>query len=164
MTDQLLQILNDKAGKNGIAFAQEEFLVHRLNCDREKLALALEALESRGAITVLSPLPFLTVRLKMWPGRAQISAPTAPPPYSHSHSRNSSEDSYRAPADDLLEEILSVVGEDDPEPFRKVLKLYTPQVIRKALARVQKAQSIQKSRTALFRYLLPRVAKETSVR
>jgi len=162
VTDHLLQILKEKAHPDGVAFAQEEFLLHRLDCDREKLALALEALESRGAITILSQLPFLTVKLKMWPGRAENSAKTTPPSYSSSHLRNISEDSYRA--GDLLGEILSVLGESDPEPFRKATELYAPRVIRSALERVRKAQTIQKSRTALFRYLLPRIAKESPAR
>ena len=52
----------------------------------------------------------------------------------------------------------------DPEPFRKATGIYAPHVIRLALDRVRKAQTIQKSRTALFRYLLPRIAKEASAR
>jgi len=164
MTDQLLQVLTEKAHSDGIAFAQEEFLLHRLNCDGEKLGLALEALESRGEIAILSSLPFLTVKLKIWPGRAVNSANPGTPPYSSSHLRNISEDSYRGRADDLLGEILSVLGESDPQSFRKATEIYAPHVIRLALDRVRKAQTIQKSRTALFRYLLPRIAKEASAR
>jgi hypothetical protein len=164
MTDRMLQVLKDKAHGDGVAFAQEEFLLHRLNCNREKLALALEALERRGAITILSALPFLTVKLKVWSGRLHNSAKAATPPYSSSYLRNISEDSYREQASDLLSEILAVLGEEDPEPFRKAIELYAPHVIRLALDRVRKAQSIQKSRTALFRYLLPRIAKQASHR
>jgi hypothetical protein len=164
MTDQLLQILREKAHPDGVAFAQEEFLLHRLSADAGRLARALETLESRGAITVLSPLPFLTAKVKVWSGKAENSAKTGISSYSSSHSGNISKNSYRDGTGDLLNEILSVLGESDPEPFRKATELYAPHVIRLALNRVRKAQAIQKSRTALFRYLLPRIAKEGSVR
>jgi len=167
MTDRLLEILRQRANRKGLAFAKQELLLEELDCDPEKLALAVEAIESRGAITILSPLPYLVVKVQSWSGSEENSAETRVSPYSFSssHPRNNSKNSYREALVDsgrLLQEILLVLGEIDPEPFRKVTELYTPHVIRVALDRVRKAQSIQKSRTALFRYLLPRIARERS--
>jgi len=163
MTDRLLGILRKGANRRGLAFAKQESLADQLDCDPEKLALTVEALESRGAITILSPLPYLVAKVQSWSASEENSAETRLSPYSSSHSVNRSKNSYSdRPADtgSLLQEILLVLGENDPEPFRKAIGLYAPHVIRTALDRVRKAQSIQKSRTALFRYLLPRLAKE----
>jgi len=167
MTDQILELLRQRANRKGLAFAKQDSLLEELDCDLEKLALAVEALESRGAITILSPLPYLVAKVQSWSGSEENSAETRLSPYSFSssRSRNGSKNSYRdRPGDNgrLLQEILSVLGESDPEPFRKVIELYARHVIRTALDRVRKAQSIQKSRTALFRYLLPRIAREKS--
>ena len=165
MTDQLLEILRQRANRKGLAFAKQESLLEQLDCDPEKLALAVEALESRGAITILSPLPYLVAKVQSWSGNEENSAETRVSPYSSSHSTNRSKNSYRGQPGDpgsLLLEVLSVLGESDPDPFRKAIELYPSHVIRIALDRVRKAQSIQKSRTALFRYLLPRIAKQQS--
>jgi hypothetical protein len=165
MTDRLLEILRQSANRKGLALAKQESLVEQLDCDPEKLALAVEALESRGAITIRSPLPYLVAKVQSWSGNEKNSAETRVSPYSFgsSHSMNGSKNSYRDRPEGtgpLLQEVLSVLGENDPEPFQKAIELYAPHVIRMALDRVRKAQSIQKSRTALFRYLLPRIAKE----
>jgi len=167
MTDRLLEILRHRANRRGLAFAKQELLVEQLDCDPEKLALAVEALESRGAITILSPLPYLVVKVQSWSGNEENSAETPVFPYSFSssHSVNRFRNSYRDRPEEtgsLLQEVLLILGETDPEPFRKAIELYSPHVIRMALDRVRKAQSIQKSRTALFRYLLPRIAKESA--
>ena len=62
------------------------------------------------------------------------------------------------PASDLLREILETLGETDAASFEKAVELYSPHVIRTALDRVRRARGIRKSRTALFRHLLPRLA------
>ena len=72
---------------------------------------------------------------------------------------------YRAENDDeVIAEILATLGESDPEPFRGLLAHYPRAVIHRALDRVRSARSIQKSRTALFRYLLPRIAKHAAAK
>jgi hypothetical protein len=75
-------------------------------------------------------------------------------------------DSYRpggesaTPERDLLTEILETLGETDAAAFEKAVELYSPHMIRTALDRVRRAKNIRKSRTALFRHLLPRLARE----
>ncbi|MEK7315632.1 MAG: hypothetical protein AAB011_05590 [Candidatus Eisenbacteria bacterium] len=73
--------------------------------------------------------------------------------------------SYSAETDaEVLAEILATLGETDAEPFRGLLAHYPRAVIHRALDRVRTAKNIQKSRTALFRYLLPRIAKESTTK
>jgi hypothetical protein len=60
----------------------------------------------------------------------------------------------------LLGEILETLGETDERSFEKAVELYSPHVIRLALDRVRRAKGIRKSRTALFRHLLPRLARD----
>jgi hypothetical protein len=59
----------------------------------------------------------------------------------------------------LLAEILATLDETDPESFRPVLKRYSPWQIQTALKRVRETppKKLRKSRTALFRFLLPRI-------
>ncbi len=60
----------------------------------------------------------------------------------------------------LLQEILETLGETDGHAFERAVVLYSPHVIRLALNRVRRAKGIRKSRTALFRHLLPRLARD----
>jgi hypothetical protein len=71
--------------------------------------------------------------------------------------------SYRQPdgSNPLLQEILETLGESDPATFRGAVDHYPPHVIRTALSRIRRMKTIHKSRTAAFRYLLPRIAKES---
>lgn len=72
-------------------------------------------------------------------------------------------ESYRpsdAEGETLLQEILDTLGETDPTTFRGAIRSYAPGVIRTALARIRKMKNIQKNPTAVFRFLLPRIANE----
>lgn len=72
-------------------------------------------------------------------------------------------ESYRPPgyeAEALLSEILATLGESDPTTFRGALRAYSPIIIRTTLARIRKMKHVRKSRTALFRFLLPRIGRE----
>jgi hypothetical protein len=163
MTERLLAVLTGRANRNGLAFAKQDSLLEQLGCDREKLAIALESLESRGTIAVLSPLPYLVVKITSWSGGSEKPAPNAAAPYSYGSSpvvKSNQSYSDRTEAEELLKDVLGVLGEVDAEPFRRAVELYPAHTIRLTLDRVRKAHRIQKSRTALFRYLLPRIAKE----
>lgn len=173
MTDVLLALLRSRANRRGLVLATEVVLLEGLRTESAALRAALAKLESTGAILVLAPLPFLVVKLKKWSGKksdhAESAAKTAVPlsrAYSFQSSLSQStqsNESYRHQSDAeeaLLREILETLGETDPVTFRGALRKYSPQAIRTALERVRRTPSIRRNRTALFRYLLPRLAKE----
>lgn len=138
-----------------------------LSADESEIESWLKRLADAGLVTVLSPAPFLAIKLPMWPGRGS----------NHGGCSRALEDSYSSRAiaamsnqgetgglgggEGLLEEILETLGERDPEPFRKVLEHFPPAMVRKALARVRAARPdrIRRSKTALFRYLLGQYSK-----
>lgn len=168
MTETLIGFLESRANHRGRVIATERALLEQLNITRDALAAGLSALERAGTIEILTPLPFLVLKLSSWPSRHRPSAESARSAYSYPkqllHTQEM-KDSYRADVeatpDDLLQEILEVLGEEDPASFQKAVELYAPHVIRTALDRVRRARNIRKNRTALFRHLLPRIAKES---
>jgi hypothetical protein len=145
-------------------------LADELSVTQKTIEEWLKKLSEAGLIQVATPPPFLVIKLPMWsskgPDEGSGSSASAQPPYSFQSKLLQTKqlnNSYRAqegPTGELLGEILSALGETDPAPFTKVVELYAPAMIRQALERVRKAKTIQKNRTALFRYLLPRIAKE----
>ena len=175
MTEELLDILRTNANRRGLAMATETTLADALRCTPSELAVALQVLIDRKAIRVLSPLPYLVAKVDTsWAGSGEARANprgNPAPPYSYADSSINKkamqlkQDSYSAESDaEVIAEILATLGETDPEPFRGLLAHYPRAVIHRALDRVRSARSIQKSRTALFRYLLPRIARKTSDR
>jgi hypothetical protein len=134
----------------------------------------LEALQSQNAIEILSGPPFYVVALRAssWPGKSKKPAenPTKTGhrvnrAYSFQSSLSQSKqlkESYRRPAEDdaLLREVLDTLGETDPTTFRGALRSYSPEIIRTALQRIRTMPRIRKNPTALFRFLLPRIAQE----
>jgi hypothetical protein len=173
VTDRLLEILKANANRGGLAMATEARLVDALRCTPAELAVAVEGLVAGKAIEVLSPLPYLVAKTRTsWAGSGETSAKVSGDsgrPYSYADSfinqkaMQAEQNSYSAETDDeVIAEILATLGETDAEPFRGLLAHYPRTVIHRALDRVRSAKSIQKSRTALFRYLLPRIVKETA--
>jgi hypothetical protein len=156
MRELLLSWLSARANSRDIVLAREEALCSELHATPGVLADAIATLEREGLADVLAPFPFLVLRLKKWPGRADSGASA----YSSSLSHNRLIDSNRLADPALLREILETLGETNPEAFRLAVELYSPHVIRAALQRVRRARGIRKSRTALFRHLLPRLARE----
>lgn len=175
MIDRLLEILRGSANRRGLAVAAKARLVNSLGCTPAELAAAVQGLVDRNAIEVLSPLPYLVARIRpSWAGSGEgIANPSgnSAPPYSYADSSidkkamKAMRNSYSAETDaEVLAEILATLGETDAEPFRGLLAHYPRAVIHRALDRVRTAKNIQKSRTALFRYLLPRIAKESTTK
>ena len=168
MSGILLEVLGRRANHRGLVIARDAALADAVGVSREEIRSALRKLEGAALVEVLSPSPFLVVRLRAWPGKEPKSSESARSAYSYSQQllqTKDLKDSYRAEElaahGGLLHEILEVLGEDDPASFRKAVDLYAPQVIRTALDRVRRARNIRKNRTALFRHLLPRIAKES---
>jgi hypothetical protein len=165
----LLACLASHVNDQGTVLVREEVLLGELEVGREAADAALEKLAHAGLIEVLSPLPFLALKLRTWPGKRTKTPDSGPNAYSsskqllHTQRLNSS---YRpspthGPVDPrLLGEILETLGETDERSFEKAVELYSPHVIRLALDRVRRAKGIRKSRTALFRHLLPRLARD----
>jgi len=165
LSTRLTALLLEKRNPRGLAMARETALTTDLSCSVDDLRAALEILVAEGWIDVLAPLPFLAVKVKMWPGKGDNTPESAHNRYSYSSPLSQSRlsiDSYRDESDPLLQEILDTTGETDPAPFRVALEAYSPAVIRLALERVRSARKIRKNKTALFRHLLPRLARESS--
>jgi len=156
MTERLLPWLSAHANGRGVVLAREEVLCSALSAVPEVLADAVATLEREGVAEVIAPLPYLVLRLKKWPGSARSGATAYSSPLSH----NRLIDSDRQADPALLHEVLETLGETNPDAFRLAVELYSPHVIRTALRRVRRARGIRKSRTALFRHLLPRLARE----
>jgi hypothetical protein len=165
MTDQVLQALRRRNNHRGLVIVQESVLLDELEVSSEALRRVVGSLEAKGLVEILSPLPFLVLK---WSGKAADETNSNAPAYSaiqlsHKQQLNSSYRQARAhrPIDQtLLGEILETVGETDGTSFEKAVELYSPHVIRTALDRVRKAKGIRKNRTALFRHLLPRLARD----
>ena len=168
MTVPLLSYLQNRASTRGLVHVREEVLLREVGATREVLAAGLQSLEGAGAIRILSPLPYLVLRIRKWPGNHSKAGNSDASAYSsskllHTKQLNSSyrQTGAHGPIDaGLLSEILETLGETDGKSFEKAVELYSPHVIRSALERVRRAQGIRKSRTALFRHLLPRLARE----
>ena len=155
MRGPLLHWLQAHANGRGVVLGRSEVIEAELEAASDVLRQELTALEREGVVEIIAPLPFLVLRLKKWSGRGQQSTFA----YSSllSHNRLIESESYRH--DPLLREILETLGETDVKAFAPVLEHYSPQIIRTALRRVRRARGIRKSRTALFRHLLPRLAQ-----
>lgn len=160
----LRRYLHDRANNHGLVMARESQARRHLQCSSAELQSALGELESGGEIEILSPLPFLVLK---WSGKqpketdSGVSAYSAIQQLSNKQQLNSSYRHARAhwPIDQaLLAEILETLGETDGKSFEKAVELYSPHVIRKALERVRQAKGIRKNPTALFRYLLTKLA------
>jgi len=173
MREKLLLALKNRANSRGLVLASEATLVMTLASTSEAIRTALSELEKDGVIEILSRPPFLVARISsVWSARTSERSQTGPkqapvvnPAHSFQSSLSQSEqmkESYRRyPLDEsLLQEVLATLGETDPTTFRGAIRSYAPEIIRKALERIRRIPSVRKNRTALFRYLLPRIAKE----
>ena len=168
MTERLLAFLGSHANDRGVVLVTEAALLRELGGNPTVVNEDLKRLDRAGLVEIAAPLPFLVLRLKKWPANGATLVKSAPSSYSYPrqllHKRPTRE-SYRptiqpqVSEDDLLHEILDTLGETDGQSFQKAVELYSPQVIRIALDRVRRARDIRKSRTALFRHLLPRIAR-----
>jgi len=165
---QLLARLRERANARGIVPVRGEVLAEELGAPIADVGAVLEKLERAGLLQILTPFPFLVVKLGSWPGSTQKPQVSAAPAYSAIQLSQSKQlnSSYRHPGahgpidKELLQEILETVGETDGKSFEKAVELYSPHVIRLALDRVRRTKGIRKSRTALFRHLLPRLARD----
>src|ERR1051325_10135227 len=169
MSESLLELLAGHVNSRGVVLVAEDVLLRETQSSREGVVESLGKLERAGLVEILSPLPYLVLRLRTWPGKGEKVPVSVPSAYSssrqllHKEQLNSSyrQDPAHDPVDPrLLDEILETLGESDGKSFEKAVELYSPHVIQLALDRVRRARGIRKSRTALFRHLLPRPARD----
>jgi hypothetical protein len=167
--ERLLICLRERANDRGTVPVRGEVLAREAEASEREVATALDKLARAGLVEILAPFPFLVVKLRKWSGKDAQSTDSGGNAYSaiqqlsHVKQLNSSNRRSGAhwPIDAaLLREILEVLGETDGRSFEKAVELYSPHVIRLALDRVRRAKGIRKSRTALFRHLLPRLARD----
>lgn len=160
MTERLLLSLRRRTNDRGLVLASEDDLRRELSASHEVLTAEIEKLDRSRLVEILAPLPFLVLRLRSWSGNASKPSHSRPIAYSYSKlSSNRLNESYRPAGDEaLLREILETLGETDPKSFEGAIRNFAPEVIRKALDRVRRTRSLRKNRTALFRYLLTKLA------
>lgn len=150
------------ANERGFIVRHVEKLAEDLEVAVPEIEGWLGTLRDLGLVIVSSPPPFLTAKLTFWAGSGEKSAV----PYSKLlQSRDSKSNSNRPAAvessGDLMQEILDTLGENDPAPFQKIFDHYPNGIIRQALDRVRTATKIHKNPTALFRYLLVKLASKS---
>lgn len=163
MTERVLQALGRRTDHRDLVIVREAVLLEELRITSDVLRAAIAKLGKDRLLEVLSPLPFLVVK---W----SVKRPKSPDSHENAYSFESSlsqserlKESYRptrAEPEALLQEILDTLGETDPTTFRGAIRSYPPGVIRTTLARIRKMKNIQKNPTAVFRFLLPRIASE----
>jgi hypothetical protein len=158
--ERLLASLKRHATARGMVLLREEVLLREVGATREDAVLALDKCERAGLVTILSPFPFLVLRLRSWSGMTTKPRDSRPTGYSYSLlSNNRLNESHRRSGDDaLLREILNTLGVTDSTTFEGAVRNFPPEVIRKALDRVRRTRSLRKNRTALFRYLLTKLS------
>ncbi len=157
-----------EAGHRGRLCRQVDHIAADLGVPEMDIASWVSTLTATKLVTVLNPSPYLVIKLALWSGsgdeREAISTETASDSQSSKAIAiaisNQGEDGAQGEGEELLREVLETLGESDPGPFQKVLGRYDAAVVRRALARVRAADPgrIRKSKTALFRYLLTRLA------
>ena len=176
MTDRLFEYFRAQANARGLVLASETKLIRELKTSHEAIAAVLSSLESEGRIEVLTPLPYVVLRLRSWPGISTARV--------HKEQQDSGQQrnvhievpvssSVAAAAaiqsrvvggagegEALLREVVESLDEADPEEFRTLLEPLPPQLIRRALRRTLATppSQIRKSKAALFRYLLTKLA------
>lgn len=158
--ERLLARLRERANARGIVPVRGSTIAQEVGAQEEEVGAALDKLERAGLLTILSPFPFLVLRLRSWSGATPKPRDSRAPGYSYGKlSSNHVNESYRRPGDAaLLSEILDTLGETDPTTFEGAISNFSPEVIRKALDRVRRTRSLRKNRTALFRYLLTKLS------
>lgn len=155
-----------EVGHDGRLCRQSTRIASDLGVTEPDVASWVTALASAGLIIVLSPSPYLVLKLPLWSGNAsnQARVPLDARDSYRSNAieaiNNRGEDRGQGEGEELLREILETLGETDSAPFRRALDHFAPSVIRHALERVRAAKpgQIRKTKTAYFRFLLGRLS------
>jgi hypothetical protein len=171
--ERLLALLESRANHRGRVIVREPVLLSALDTSHEVLAQLISVLERDRVIEILAPLPFLVIKLLKWSRAKSVRSSaahdsTAEPsralrgPVSKQAAAASSkqEDGGAGEGEALLADLLTALGETDATEFRAIVTSYPAAVIRQALRRVALTppSQIRKSKAALFRFLLGKLA------
>lgn len=168
------------ANHRGVVCKRSDQIAATLSLDEPTLLADLEKLSDLGLIRSLNPAPYLVIQLSLWPGKAEASkarrpaetdlepaARSAVPVSSREAAAAASaslpKDGGQGEGSDLLDRVLAVLGpEAGANEMRELVGTHAPELIRKALQRVEAtpAHQIRRSKTALFRYLLTKLTPQ----
>ncbi len=173
MIERLLAILESRANHHGRVIAREPVLLSALDTSHDALAQLISVLVRDRVIEVLAPLPFLVIKLLKSSGKKTRSATVGADSTAESPSAlrgpvskqaaaasSKQEDGGAEEGEVLLADVLAALGETDAIEFRAIVASYPAAVIRHALRRVALTppSQIRKSKAALFRFLLAKLA------
>jgi hypothetical protein len=173
MTARLLSQLQANANHRDVVLLRESVLLEALQTQRDALSAGLAELETAAEIRILSPLPFLVLKLKKWSGRKpdvganrpRLQQPQlgvhgeVPVSSSAAAAAMRQEDGGAGEGEALLEEVLEALGPSaDREEFAQVLNGRSRELVRRCLRRVQATKSVRVSKAALFSSLLQRLS------
>lgn len=173
MIGKLIDELRSRANYRGRVITHETALLEELQLTHDELGAQLAELERTGLVEVLSPLPFLVLKLRSWsgsrpdrvPNEQRISSPKrdarieVPVSSAAAAATQQLEVGGAGEGEALLDEVLAVLGPDaDRDEFRVILAKHHAALIHRCLKRVQATKSIRVSRAALFRSLLDRLS------
>jgi len=163
-------------GHDGRLCRQAGRIAADLSASAAEVETWLTRLVEARLVAILNPSPFLAIRLPLWsgsghrqvvngavnggssgavhvdvPGSSSIAAAAA---------SSNGEDGGQGEGEALLREVLAALDGADSTEFAKLIAQYPSAVVRRALRRVQTTPSaqIRKSKAALFRYLLTKLA------
>lgn len=167
-------ILNQHTNRRGLALVSQPRLLRETGLDLYGLQAGLASLEESHVIEILSPLPFLVARVRMWSSKTSNHEQLKPRSSGSGlsvHIEVPVSSSFAAAAfhkevggvgegDSLLGEALAVLGSEAvPGEIRTILAQYSPTLVRRCLRRVEATAHIRVSKTALFRSLLIKLSQ-----
>lgn len=163
------------ANDQGLVIRKRWDLARDLAVPEPTIDAWLARLSTARLVEILSPLPYLTVRLPFWSGRPDAIVENAvlsaePKEGNSKHSSAvalslSSNAGEGGPGEgDLRVGVQAMLPEANDAEVDRILNHYPHAMIRKAIDRVGKAGRIRKSKAALFRFLLTKFSEEIDVR
>ncbi len=166
------------ATHDGLVIRKTAQLAQDLSVAESDVATWLSRLTDAKLLRVLSPSPFLTVRLCFWPAQSfpvlQNSKKTGnggastegPAAAAADNNKQQQGDGGQGEGETLTAAAIKIFGETDAPEVRNLLARHPASAVRRALSAVQAtpAHRIRKSRLALFRYLLAKFSETIDVR
>lgn len=170
-----------EAGSHGTVIRTRTRLSEDLSVPEHRVDAWLERLVEAGLVKVVSPAPYLVVRVDSWSSQSRRGSPSghtgAPSRINRSkaaleNGNSNSRTIQQAIGDggpgegDLLKRARSILGDLEESELRLILETHSPSRVARVLDRVEKTppERIRKSRLALFRYLLVRIDDDANVR
>ncbi len=164
------------ANDHGLVIRKSSQLADDLSVPEDAIQAWVTRLSNVKLVEILSPVPYLTVRLGFWSAAglpAEEHAGLSAKDKESSNGRQSSAAaiSFSSKGGDggqgegeLRGAIQTMLPEADGTEIERILDRYPRAIIRKAVERVNNAGRIRKSKTALFRFLLAKFSETIDVR